>query len=945
MAEIVEFQPDDALHHGENVQHRCHPLHLSWVSGFNPRVPLLNVSSRRDRKELVLASGSALLFYSYDGEREKVFPVTGHKAVVNMIGCDGSGRFVVSSDCSYSINVWDRVPACGDGATGGHKNPIAIRTIFEPFKASEISAVALSREGKYLLAGGGTGVGGPDQGAQLKLWSWTVGNDFPDDTLTLPARLGRIKTIHFCPDRGRRHQFVVTLGAGVVFGAWDAKEQRLSMQVPKRHGFQDYNDSAFVEGTDRAVSVTAAGMAIVWNDDRKTPGDGAGSETALRKEFLKYLHLKYAAINVVRSCDEKIVTGDDDGEIRFYDNSMKILYWFKQEDLEPIRTLSFELVETRKRKPPAAEPTESNGGEESNEGGEQTETRTQPDINIEEIAPKDVSFDAKPVIVRGFVSATKTGKIYDIDIVYHKIQELFLPAPSIITAFDVHPRRSELCACDGNGRLVVYDLKTRAIKMTLDVPIQRTRRGRIITLVYSPCGTFLAGGAENGYLWMVEPNIMILAGASPLQFVNDKIRRVMFSSDSKSLLCVDDSNTVTLLQREKDDWQPTGRCATHRIVDLAFLNPTDFVSIGDDRYMVKYTIDDADMAQLETLSIVQRQRIEQSARPTGLLVMPGGQQLLVANDQLKFKVFHARTFDILHTYSAPFVDGPARCLRLLPGEDFFLFITHNNIYLHHLPIDGNPFKYMAVRAHPKRLSWMQLTWTERCAFVFGDGDHAVSMWKINTGPVLDNLKNVGTGLDPFCMLLPGGKRGCYVREILSLFFYNQISPKNSDGDAELTLRDAMDTRDVPNYMRSIGFHMSEYEEQNLCKEMELLGTYFLTFEEVTKLFLNHRPSFGCPPNAEDIRTAVTSIGATTASGTKVDLVRLITILSAMGEPMDPKTSEFYCRLLFPAAFESKDLPDDLQEDRPTEECEGRGHAGGKECSNCIPIDVFTDRLS
>uniref|UniRef100_A0A182IZ25 Cilia- and flagella-associated protein 251 n=1 Tax=Anopheles atroparvus TaxID=41427 RepID=A0A182IZ25_ANOAO len=742
---------------------------------------------RRDRKELVLASGSALLFYSYDGEREKILPLTGHKAVVNMIGCDGSGRFVVSSDCSYSMNVWDRLPTFGEGTgPGGHhhpsNHPVAIRTIFEPFKASEINAVALSREGKYLLAGGG---GGTDQGAQLKLWSWTVGNDFPDDTLTLPARLGRIKTIHFCPDRGRRHQFVVTLEACVVFGGWDAKEQRLSVQVPKRHGFQDYNDTAFVERTERAVSVTGAGMAIVWSDDRKLPADGPGSETVLRKEFLKFLHLKYAAINVVRSCDEKIVTGDDDGEIRFYDNAMKILYWFKQEDLEPIRTLSFDLVETRTKKPPLTEPIET-GAEEATEEAEHTEPR-RAEVNIEEIAPKDVSFDAKPVIVRGFVSATKTGKIYDIDIVYNKIQELFLPSPSIITAFDVHPMRSELCTCDGNGRLVVCDLQTRSMKMSLDVPIQRTRRGRITTLSYSPCGTFLAGGAENGYLWMVEPNVMILAGASPLQIINDKIRRVLFSPDSKSLLCVENNNTITLLQRDKEDWQAMGRCATHKLVDLAFLNSKDFVSIGEDRHMVKYTIDDADMGQLESLSIVQRQRIEQTARPTGLLVLPGGQQLLVANDQLKFKVFHARTFDIMHTYSAPFHDGPARCLRLLPGEDFFLFITNNNIFLHHLPIDGNPFKYLAVRAHPKRLSWMQLTWMERCVFVFGEGDHAVGMWKINTSPVLDNLKHSGMGLDPFCTLLPGGKRGCYVREILSLFFYNQISPKNSDGDAELTV--------------------------------------------------------------------------------------------------------------------------------------------------------------
>lgn len=140
-----------------------------------------------------------------------------------------------------------------------------------------------------------------------------------------------------------------------MFGAWDCKEQKLSIQVPKRHGFQDYNDTVFVERTDRAVSVTGAGMAVLWSNDRKFSDAQEGG--VQRKEFLKYLHLKYASINVVRSCDEKIVTGDDDGEIRFYDNSMKILYWFKQEDLEPIRTLSFELVETRRWKQPA-EPIE-----------------------------------------------------------------------------------------------------------------------------------------------------------------------------------------------------------------------------------------------------------------------------------------------------------------------------------------------------------------------------------------------------------------------------------------------------------------------------------------------------------------------------------------------------------------------------------------------------------
>ncbi|XP_053665664.1 cilia- and flagella-associated protein 251-like [Anopheles marshallii] len=919
MGEVVEYNPKEDAPPVDNIHHRCHPLHLIWLSGFNPRVSLLNVSTTRDRKELVLASGNTLLFYCYDGEREKITPVVGHKNVVNMIGCEESGRFVVSSDCSYCINVWDR-------HIGGenHQLPVAIRTIFEPFKTKgDIGAVSLSRDGKYLLAGGGTA---SEQGSQLKLWSWTVGNDFPDDTITLPSRLGRIKTIHFCPDRGRRNQFVVTLESGVAFGAWDSKEQKLSIQVPKRHGFQDYNDTVFVECTDRAVSVTGAGMAVLWSNDRKHADGAEGS--VLRKEFLKYLHLKYASINVVRSCDEKIVTGDDDGEIRFYDNSMKILYWFKQEDLEPIRTLSFELVETRQWKV-SSEPSEADDCPPKEET-----TEKKLEVNIEDIAPKDVSFEARPVIVRGFVSATKSGKIYDIDIVYNKIQELFLQSPSIITAFAVHAGRSELCTCDGNGRFVVYDLQTKAMRLALDVPIQRTRRGRITTLAYSPCGTFLAGGAENGFLWMVEPNLLILTGSGPVQFTGEKIRLVMFSEDSKHLVCVDESNTITLLHRVKDEWQAVGRCVTHRMVDLAFLCATDFVSISEDRHMVQYTINCDELVQLEALSTVKRKRIEQSAFPTALLILPGGNEILVANDQLKFKIFHSKTFEILHTFLAPFHDGPARFLRQLPGEDYFLFITDNNIYLHHLPIDGNPFKYLAVRGHPKRLKGLQIAWTVRCAFTFGEGDHAVSMWKINTSPLLDNIRHAGSGLDPFCTLLPGGKRGCYVREILSLFFYNQISPKNSDGDAELTLRDAMNVQDVPNYMRSIGYHMTEYEEMNLSKEMELTGTYFLTFEEVAKLFLNHRTATGGPPNTEDIRTAVTFIGATTSSGNKVDLVRLITLLASMGEPMEPKTAEAYYRILFPSAFDAHE-----QDEGCVAEC-----GTTEECTNCISIEEFADKL-
>lgn len=53
--------------------------------------------------------------------------------------------------------------------------------------------------------------------------------------------------------------------------------------------------------------------------------------------------------------------------------------------------------------------------------------------------PRDVSLEGNPVIIRNFIMATKTGHLFDVDIVQNKIQELYYSSGSIITSFDVHP--------------------------------------------------------------------------------------------------------------------------------------------------------------------------------------------------------------------------------------------------------------------------------------------------------------------------------------------------------------------------------------------------------------------------------------------------------------------------------------------------------------------------
>ncbi|KAL1402968.1 hypothetical protein pipiens_005852 [Culex pipiens pipiens] len=402
MGEIVPYNPiEDSI---DDLQHRCQPF-VKWIFGFNPRVPLVNLTTRKDSKELVMASGNALIFYKLENQTEVAHTLVGHKSNVTMILSDASGRFVASADNLYSINIWDR-----EGNPGGA--PLAIRTIYEPFKSSEINAIGLSQDGRYLVAA--------CSGSQhlLQLWQWTVGNDAPDDSVELPPRLGKIKNIRFCADHGKKNHFIITLENAVIFGYFDPRKQKLFIEVPKKHGFQDYNDSVFVDDSARAVSVTGAGMAIVWADDKKLDGQ-------LKKQFLKYLHLKYASINVIKCCDRKLITGDDDGEIRFYDAHMRILYWFKQEDPEPIRTISFGVLPRK---------YVFEGGQNGCENNKEEEVLCMDSL------PRDVSLEGNPVIVRSFIMATKSGRIYDVDIVQNKIQELYYPSGSIITSFDVHPK-------------------------------------------------------------------------------------------------------------------------------------------------------------------------------------------------------------------------------------------------------------------------------------------------------------------------------------------------------------------------------------------------------------------------------------------------------------------------------------------------------------------------
>uniref|UniRef100_A0A8D8NXY1 (northern house mosquito) hypothetical protein n=1 Tax=Culex pipiens TaxID=7175 RepID=A0A8D8NXY1_CULPI len=130
----------------------------------------------------------------------------------------------------------------------------------------------------------------------------------------------------------------------------------------------------------------------------------------------------------------------------------------------------------------------------------------------------------------------------------------------------------------------------------------------------------------------------------------------------------------------------------------------------------------------------------------------------------------------------------------------------------------------------------------------------------------------------------------------------------------------MDIRDIPNYMRSIGFHMTQFEEDNLTAEIALLNTPSLTFAEVVQLFLNHRSLLN--PSCEDIQAALTCV--TGGIFESVELGSFVGALSTLGERIDARELNFYGEVLFPECVPS-----------------GGDEGGG---SFLVPLDELAEKL-
>lgn len=196
-----------------------------------------------------------------------------------------------------------------------------------------------------------------------------------------------------------------------------------------------------------------------------------------------------------------------------------------------------------------------------------------------------------------------------------------------------------------------------------------------------------------------------------------------------------------------------------------------------------------------------------------------------------------------------------------------------------------------MTGHPVAVTKMAMSPDNKHLFTIGENDTTILMWTFNTSFIVENAKLGGIGLKPFCYSVPGAHSGWLFKEMQDLFYYFQILSQSDDLPEEQSINDFIPLTEVADFMRAIGFFPSEFEIKNMLNEVmrktdKNLENSKISFEDLVRLYLNHKPCFGY--NIKDIVNSVTYFinrSNKVVNKELLDRNQLMEICTQMGEPM------------------------------------------------------------
>eukprot|EP00741_Cyanophora_paradoxa_P011271 tig00020554_g10888.t1 len=843
-------------------------LGLRWSFGFNYDIPggVQNLADGKRRAMFYAAAHTGII---YDLANHKQKALQGHCNQITCLCASADRRWLVTADSGPDsmIVVWDSY-------TG-----TPLKTIFQPHPAGVI-ALDISADSQWIVSLSAVEVEGDAQ--QISIWDWSSESTAPLATAEVTAKDLQTFVLIHPEDKAQ----IVTNGLKrVIF--WQLEGAALKFYSPPvsskeiKQAVGLFTQSLFLPGTEQACTGTQDGDILLWDQV------GAGEEGARQtdKKAVKIVRVHNSPINVLTCINQFVVTGGEEGFVRFFDFKLRIVAWFEDLNAGPIRSISF------------SQPAGKGGEEEFGAGG-----AGEPGEDFE---------------VPDFVVATGSASVVRVQsAVFQKLNpeerrgELLLRGvEGSVDAIAAHPFLPLVAAAGSSGALHLWDYEERR-----QVSSRRFEKLHASALAFDANARFLAVGFTSGTLKLLRPAPGDrLEELQSFRQSKEAISHVLFSPDVRYLATADLDRCIVLYRFEeaqgadgkpRAEWVYIGKARGHykAISDVTFGKTREgrlcLLSAGRDRSLVEYDLENSSITK--GLLMKEITKIEQSATPTALAWSTGADGhdvLIAANDQFKFKLFSLRDKLCRRTLLGPTYGGPLTRILLLPGPDeanpYLAYATaYKVVGLVKMPLDGNPNRAMGMIAHPAQVAGLVPSHDGKYLLTAGGADHTLQLWQVDAAALEATVSLGGEGMDPFLAMIEGGKGGPLHQEIIDYFYYAQLRAQGEETRAPREVPGHVPLSEAANLMRALGFYPTEREVEEIVNEMKY-AEYDATGALVThvdldtliRVYVNHRPLAGI--GREQIEEAFAMLGVGSGEGEGLDRDALVRLLTGSGEALSP----------------------------------------------------------
>ena len=889
-----------------------------------------------------IAAHTAVIF---DCHTRAQLVLQGHRNPISSLVATEDRSLVVTADegpDSSMIVVWD--------VTTGEP----VRTIENPH-ATGVVAMDITPDGAYAVTVAGVDAfASADEAQEMCVWRLDDDDAFDDGNgdpaLDLSASEDRPAPVlrGYAPDGDaqtcvRFHPYdwteFATNGRRRVF-FWsrdDEGSETLRRYSPFasardfKQSIGDFTRSVFVavpgEGAGRGMCVTGTrdGDVVVWDSGGVPPGGLARfAASGMRpgdRRAIKILRVHHAAVThlgVVRGSvagvgPTHLVTGGDDGNVRFFDRKLRLTAWFDGLDAGGVTSVSF----TR----PRGLGRERFGGFDEDAGRDGEEMLMgnfdAPDFVVGTDRSNVVALRASTFEDAGAAEAIRTA------------ETLVEGTHDAVIAADAHPNEPVLCCVGSGGFVWTWDYDAKRVVASRDA----SRRGAVPSpsaARYRSDGEGLIVGTHGGHLKALDPRT--LAEVQSMRFTNHAVTRVVTSDDAAcSYAAVADAGGCVGVFRLRgpvreppEGTDPSrafefiGKHRAHEEVRGLALRATDdgkveLASCGAEGRLVRYDVARSTAEEgIKTLATsdvaLGGLAAGGDASPTALAFAPGSKRptLLVADDACRVRTVDCETLTAISVTLAPAYGG--FLARIQPfGDDTvgwrLAYATADAVAgIATYPLDGDPDRAVGLIAHPGAIN-AEATCVGhdgRAMFTVGGGDRSdagrvINCWTVDPeaylpGGVEDAAALEAPARERFARLVEGGAEGETMTDARRLFVYAQLRAQGEDSTANRAagLDGRVPLEHLPALMRALGHYPSERELNDAMTELKVEAENRgesppteIDFDRLVALFANRGPAES--PGLETVQAAFEALGA--GGDAAIDRASLVRALTTSGEAM------------------------------------------------------------